>query len=244
MSEICSEGVIVGCDEKQEWLLSWWWNHYSAHNTYPVTFFDFGLTPAQKKWCKERGRLLSLTESDFIKERDEIRSTLVNAWEKRYPDKFWESRKAWFKKPMACLQSPYRKTIWVDLDCEIVKSLTPLFHASDPAKIGLAKDRTAPAPLYSIYNSGVIVFPSHHPLLLEWARQAMEKNHLFRGDQDLLSAIVSKNPDCIYELDPIFNWSIASGQHQDIAVYHWMGDAAKAILQSKIALDQLIFPSG
>lgn len=49
------KGILVGCDQNQEWLLSWWWDQYSAHNSYPVVFVDFGMSKTGVAWCNERG---------------------------------------------------------------------------------------------------------------------------------------------------------------------------------------------
>lgn len=58
--------------------------------------------------------------------------------------------------------------------------------------IALARDHAALAPRFPIYNSGVIVFQKNDPLIFEWAKQSIEKNELFRGDQDLLSQIIAE----------------------------------------------------
>jgi hypothetical protein len=56
------DGVIVGCDAEQEWMLTWWWMHYRLHNDYPVTFFNFGnLSPEAENWCRKKGALVDLT---------------------------------------------------------------------------------------------------------------------------------------------------------------------------------------
>ncbi len=52
------EGILIGCDRNQEWLLPWWWDHYSAHNAYPVAFADFGMSKKALAWCREKGKML------------------------------------------------------------------------------------------------------------------------------------------------------------------------------------------
>ena len=46
------DGVIVGSDYSQEWLLPWWWENYTKHNRYPVTFVDFGLSQEPIELCR------------------------------------------------------------------------------------------------------------------------------------------------------------------------------------------------
>ena len=228
-----SDGVVVGADDLQEWLLPWWWDHFSQQNRYPVTFVDFGMSEEKRRWCLERGGLLSLNMSDlFVRDRDEVASALSEAWEQHYGEDFWGARKAWFRKPFACLRTPYERTIWLDLDCQVMGSLTKLFDAcSHPSGVALCLDKNAP-----VYNSGVIVFRRDAPILQEWADQALEKSGLFRGDQDLLTAIIDKR--AIYELPAIYNWPFNYGANPDAVITHWIGAAGKEILNRQLMLKQ------
>ncbi len=80
----------------------------------------------------------------FVKEREEIDSSIAYDWEAYYGEQFWISRRAWFKKPLACLRSPFKRTIWIDLDCEVLGSLRGLFDTcQNPSGIALAKDQIA-----------------------------------------------------------------------------------------------------
>lgn len=49
------DGVIIGCTQILERHLPWWWINYRLHNDNPVTFFDFGMSPPAKEWCKKKG---------------------------------------------------------------------------------------------------------------------------------------------------------------------------------------------
>jgi hypothetical protein len=281
------EGIIVGADQRQEWLLPWWWSHFSKYNRLSVAFFDFGLSPSMREWCSQRGILLSLPKSPiFVKDRDEVDPLKVESWEKRYPDTFWEARNGWFKKPLACAHTPYQRTAWIDLDCEVVGSLTGLLGACDSAPcIALAKDRFAAIPKEIqesasskeapqifcseraavpegttgvrakngeesrrgmdrslnhegyIYNSGVIAFQKEHPLILDWARQAVTRNGEFRGDQDLLSQIIFEQKVEVHLLPPEYNWPVGCGEEPGVMIYHWLGEAAKAVLRNQVALE-------
>src|SRR5690606_36497683 len=121
----------------------------------------------------------------FVKEKEEIAPELIQDWEEESGTHFWPNRSAWFKKPFACLQSPYSISIWSDLDCEVRGSLSPLFDLVKNSP-GIAMVPSSP----TLYNGGVIVFQHKLPLLLEWTHAAVEKNHLFRDDQQLLSHLI------------------------------------------------------
>lgn len=225
-----SRGVLVGADERQEWLLPWWWTHFSQWSSDPVCFVDFGLSVKMKEWCRTRGLLIRPQFPPlFVRDREEVEPKVYGEWEARYPDTFWTAREAWFKKPQACLSSPFEKTFWLDLDCQVVASIEGIWRGWDT--MALAKDFS---PSAALYNSGVIGFRKNHPLIAAWASQALERNGLFRSDQDLLYQIIRERNEPIFELSPLYNWAVGFGEKPDVAIYHWLGDAAKAALKREI----------
>lgn len=223
------DGVIVGCNEAQEWLLLWWWENYKKWNRYPVSFVDFGMSERAKNWCVERGELIPLSRYDlFVLDADEIDPELVSQWEKRF-GYLWDRRRAWFKKPSACLKSPYRRTIWIDLDCEVVKSLDPLFQLSSETGFAIARD-----PIVDGYNSGVIGFERGCPLIQKWAKAAQSQNGKFPGDQDLLTHLIETGEEQIYTLPEIYNWSFSNEIDENVVIRHWLTNIAKSLLKNQI----------
>lgn len=230
------QGIVVGSDLTQEWLLPWWWENYRHHNQYPVSFVNFGLSEEKKKWCQERGELIPLYVPDiFVKEKEDVKPSLIKEWETIFGNRFWDSRKAWFKKPLACLCSPYRQSIWIDLDCEIRGSLKPLFDfAKHPSGIALTKERTdEPAPI-ATYNSGVIVFRRGLPLIEEWADASFERNEAFRGDQELLSQMIAERGLSIGQLPSVYNWSRNYGEKAEALIYHWHGAFGRSVIRHQM----------
>lgn len=218
-------GIVVGSDDRQEWLLPWWWENYRKHNSFPVAFVDFGLSEKMKEWCRERGEWIRLRIADiFVKDKEEIESSRAEEWERTYGEGFWYSRKTWFKKPLACLQSPFKKSIWIDTDCEVLGKIEGMFEQEGFA---IAKDQTCKG-----YNSGVMVFQRNDPIVQEWADLSFEKNGEFRGDQDLLSEILAGK--MIAELPPIYNWNVGYGENRKALIYHWLGDRGKLALRHLI----------
>jgi hypothetical protein len=238
------DGVIVGSDQLQEWLLPWWWENFTKHNRFPVSFVDFGLSKEKKKWCLERGELIQLSIPDvFVKDKDEVTPETAAEWENYYGENFWLYRKTWFKKPLACLLSPYRRTIWIDLDCEVKKSLKKLFDAcSNPSRCALVRDRFADQfaskCLFPIYHSGVVAFERGAPLIQEWAAQSLERNDEFRGDQDLLSKLIFEKGIAVREMPAIYNWNVGDGVHPKVVICHWLGEMGKAVLRNQIVLKE------
>ncbi len=226
------EGVIIGSDLTQEWILPWWWHHYKKSNQYPVTFIDFGMSSNAKAWCQTRGELIRLPVADiFVAEKHEIEPSSVHSWEGTFGNDFWIRRNAWFKKPLACLLSPYHTSIWIDLDCEIRGSIQTLFNYADhPSGIALAKDIHDPIGSGKGYNSGVIVFKHGIPLIETWADEAFDANHLYAGDQDILTSIIVDKNLAISELPLIYNWSRYSKENPDALIYHWHGRHGKTVI--------------
>lgn len=230
-------GVICGADSNQEWLLPWWWERYRECNDSPVTFIDFGMTGEAQKWCLERGDLIMLNaDASFVASRDEVQKELAQQWEESYGQAVWNSRMTWFKKPFAFLHSPYQKTIWIDLDCEVLKSLEPLFSMCNAqSQIALVRDYKSDCLPKGdpgvLYNGGVIVFEHGSPLIETWAQRAIDSNALFLADDMLLSHIISEAQIDVCELPEKYNWRLPRGINIDAAIVHWMGPGGKLNLQ-------------
>lgn len=230
-----SEGILVGANLSQQWILPWWWENYSRHNSYPVAFVDLGMTEEMRTWCLERGEWIRLPVSDvFVAEKDEIEPSLVSSMEKACGTDFWPSRKAWFKKPLACLQSPFQHTLWIDLDCQILASLTPLFSLSHRG-IAMARETFHSSEMPLSYNAGVILFEYKDPLIEAWAEYAVAYNHEFRGDQDALNALIAEQKRLITEIPEIYNWSRCHSLNPQAAIVHWHGPHGKTHIAHQIA---------
>ncbi len=250
------EGILVGCNRAQEWLLPWWWLHYRLHNKHPVAFIDFGMSEPVKKWCEEKGTLISLDVSDdFIAGKEEIDPLTALTWEGFYRgNNFWPGRLGWFKKPFALLKTPYERTIWIDLDCQIRADLSSLFAlCQNPAGIALVRDRDPDAInrdldfglIFAdevVYNSGLIVYEKKAPAIAEFARRARERNREFIGDQHLLSRILYEQKDKPLELPRRYNRWKWDKPHADTAIYHWVNEEGKEVIKKSLsALNPLFF---
>lgn len=249
MSDIASsqsEGVIVGTDRRQEWLLPWWWMHYAMHNTHPVTFIDYGdLSEDAVKWCKNRGNLLKLElVDDFIAKKEAVDPLKAKDWESMHAD-VWKMRFTWYKKPFALKLSPYQKTLWLDPDCQVRGSIKPLFS------IPLGEGGFAAAPEHEIsqnhnllkgrlrkgevtYNAGVLLFDDTSPIIKEWIKQSRERNHEQCSDQQMLVQVLHELKIPYISLNPIYNWTNDMGLNPHALIYHWWGAYGKTLIQQQI----------
>lgn len=228
-------GVICGAEKTQEWLLPWWWSRYIENNNFPVTFFDFGMTDEMKAWCLERGELVSIDiDTSFVKTRSEIDPELAKLWEKHHEWKVWNKRNTWFKKPFAFLNSHYEKGLWIDLDCEILGSLEPLFHECDAtSQIALVReyysDHVSKFDPVAQYNGGVVVFQHGAPIIEKWAEESVLLNHELVGDDSVLSYLIKKHRLDVVELPPVYNWRMMKGLNLDAVVIHWVSSSKNYI---------------
>ncbi len=241
-----SKGIVVGSCGVTEWLLAWWYHHYALHNSYPITFVDFGMSEKAKAFCKEKGNLIPLKSENFVIQKESVEEHLRELWEKIYSKEFWPCRKAWFKKPLAMHLSPYEETLWLDLDCEVRGPLNPLFDhlENNPLKISVAKEpekvqvfeleKGLILPGEITFNSGVVAFSKHSPVIAEWVEKSLKSNHKYIGDQHILSRILFNKDFTFKELSPLFNWNMRLGPNPEALVLHFVGPSGKAQIQEKI----------
>lgn len=232
------KGVLCGAEQTQEWLLPWWWSRYSEHNAYPVTFCDFGMSDEMKKWCVARGEVITIElEPSSITPRNGIDNELAKHWESMYGWNVWNSRRTWFKKPFAFLESTYEKAIWIDLDCEVLGSLEPLFRELNSAsELGIVRDfSTLHLPRLDSrvrYNGGVVVFNHGASIFESWAEGAIHQNHQFGGDDALLSHLIHAHQLEVLELPEEYNWRMARGLNLSAVILHWIGNGGKAYIRT------------
>ena len=224
------EGIVVGCDERQEWLLPWWWKHYAAHNNYPVLFVDFGMSPKAADWCRERGLYAPLKNFDRFQAK-KISDKKKELWESKISSLF-TFREAFFKKPFALLQSPFPLSIWLDLDCQIKGSLESLFYPLHlGVEIGVRKNR---APEENRYNAGVIAFRQDAKWLPDWTREVIENNDIHLIDEDALFYSLSTTSPILMELPETYNWNPLYGDNPEAIIVHFQGGFLKEQLSCQL----------
>jgi hypothetical protein len=206
-----------------EWLLPWWWERYSACNTLPVVFVDLGMSIEKRRWCQERGCVLPLEGE--VQEKLPSQEILLE-WKKRYGESYIQARKAWFKKPLACKMSPFATNLWLDLDCEVMECIEPVFSfLQGDQEVSIAWDAKQ-----EVYNSGVIVFRKKSPLIAEWADLARTQSDQYWGDDRILSAILERFPEKVSLLPDLYHWRLSEGLPMGAKIIHWCGEWGKLCL--------------
>lgn len=200
-------GIVTGCDAAQEWMLPWWFEHYSKNNSYPVVFADFGMSNAGLEFCRKRGRIISISG---------------------------QFKESWFKKPLAILNSGLAKFIWIDLDCEIRGDLNPIWQFCD--KIGLTLDvkRNDLARLYSCQAlaTGVVCGTHGNELIERWADECGMQQ--LRGDQEVLNHILGSDRSLVNIMPPEYQWLRLQGDKPGVLIMHWTGSNGKTIIKKQM----------
>lgn len=245
---VLSKGILCGSDRTQEWLLPWWWSRLRDHNDQPVAFCDFGMSEEAKRWCCERGELIPIPLSPVqVASKEKFSSDFIDEWEKNYTAEVWNLRKVWFKKPLAFLRTPFQRTLWLDIDCEVLGKIEPLFEFwNAQSQIGIMRDFISlHLPVHhpdSIYNGGVIVFEHGVPLIEKWASCSIQMTDQFGSDDILLSYLINAMRIPVVQIPHIYNWRISQGINLDAVIWHWMRDGGKTFIQKfggvKPTLDQ------
>jgi len=236
-------GVIVGSNKLIEWMLPWWWYHYILHNDLPIAFMDFGMSKQMIKWCEKRGKVIAIPKNLKVKGKKEVPPSLAKKWTQRTKGNIWAARKQWFKKPLAFALSPFSKTLWLDIDCEVKIDVSEIFDFCTNVEIALAIDAINPKivverfkliyPDEVYYNSGVVVFNKDAKCISSFAKRAYSDNHLFLGDQCLLSRIIYEEKPAVFELPQEYNWPISMKQNSKAKIYHWICAQGKAHIQKE-----------
>lgn len=220
------QGIVVGSDHTQEWILPWWWKRYTQFNSLPVVFFDFGMSEAAKNWCRERGQVIPIPLIAEPCPQSDVSKKNRDKWIGDYDERIWIARKCWFQKPRALLHSPFKTSIWVDLDCEILGDLSPLFGYSPLAAALDGREGV---------NTGVLVFQQGHPLLQKWATFSTDNTHQFAGDQDALNELLQN--ETIKIIPQTYNWRAALGHNPDARIVHWQGSFGKEMISLALSLE-------
>lgn len=233
-------GLLVGCDNHQEWLLPWWFMNFRIHNDYPVTFLNFGDMSAKAiQWCQRRGRVHLLECDDsFVAKKENIEPSLVALWEKKRAE-IWRLRPIWLRRTQGLLKTSYEKTLWVDLDCQIVGSLNPIFQNFLKKDFAVVQELEKEQRVYHsegilcpgemMFNGGVVGYVHGAKIVQEWASRAISQNHLFMGGQHILSRILFENELAFSTMPNIYNWAICDGKNPDAVILHYWGAYQKIL---------------
>ncbi|MEI7943004.1 MAG: hypothetical protein WCH76_07590, partial [Candidatus Riflemargulisbacteria bacterium] len=217
------EGVIVGCIQEQEDLIPWFVDNYKKYCKLPLIFADFGITEKYKNFCKLSGSLMDVSDT---------------------------RASGWMRKPFACLRTPFKKTIWMDLDVEIKSDIAQYLVFGEGKNIGLSEDwylnnnpnnmgfrDNVPSDL-KIPDTGVIVFEYGNPLIKKWALKIITSGDTYKGDHQVLAVVLRENGITEeYNISKeLHRMRLDKPMESDAKItFHWTGPSGKNHIRELIA---------
>lgn len=241
-SKLLSQGVITACSKELEWMLPWWWYHFSSYSNVPVLFVNLGMSDKGLNWCHERGFVLDLPNlGEYVNEVD---PGLAQKWRSLVGGNLFDVRRKWFQKPFCFISTPFYQNLWIDIDCQIVKSLEPLWQfMCDEQKIYIRLERDVTHEAYlahalrkenqRLYNSGVVGFFHGNSLIEDWVDRAYYHNELYLGDQDALSASLYGQENSVCLLESKHNLFFDE-ENKDPHIIHWVGGRGKIKIYEEV----------
>ncbi len=213
------EGITVAADRNAEWLLPWWWEHYTEHNQLPVHFVDFGMSTEARSFCMRRGTL----------DRPALDADFENPC---------------LRKPFAILSSPFLRNLWIDLDCEVRGPINEIFSIADcdlviREDIQSYRDQFRQLyPTERFYQGGVYRIQHGSSIMIEIAKACLMMRGWVNSEQPIISRVVYTNPDrwTIRELPRKFNNVRQEPELSDAVIRHWTGAQGKAYIRNTTAV--------
>jgi len=246
------EGVLSGCEQSHEWLLPWFFERFRTYNPdCPLAFADFGMTPKGKEWCRERGILVAVPElpapvfSSIFFEGEEWIDRKLESAPLSLPQRII------FRKPLALSQSPFQRTLWLDLDCQVRGSLTSLLSFPlGPSKLAVPFSSSF-VEMKNLTQNRIFVFPKcctgivltsrDSPLLEKWA--FFSRSPLaFQTDEGSLCFAAERSQMLLTMLPHLFHWPVVWGVNDNALIYHWLGQESKSYLRQLITCGELELP--
>jgi lipopolysaccharide biosynthesis glycosyltransferase len=143
------------------------------------------------------------------------------------------------------LLSPYKRTVWLDLDTQVRGSIEPLFafceneggFAAAPEHVSsqlLNKQRKMIGEDQVIYNAGVLVFKRQSKVVQEWIDRSKDQNHLHCSDQQILALVLNSKLFDFTTLSRLFNWTIDVPAPSEVVILHWWGGYGKNCLRNML----------
>lgn len=218
-------GILLGADLSGEWLLPWFWEHYTKANSYPVAFVDFGMSEFGIEWCQKYGTVVSLKHECSASKKEDLPQEIVERWEIRHGESVWSVRDAWMKKPFALQSTPFDKTIWIDNDCMVKGSLAPLFEILDTYDLAAYEDTSEKLWLSPDaephYNSGVVAYKKNTPFLKQLHETALTYEAQLPGDEEILGKAIHTYAPKVYKLPLEYNCQYDKKSIKEPTIIHY-----------------------
>ena len=209
------EAFLTGCNASHEWMLPWFFKNFKKHCKKPLIFSDFGLSELGLKIVRENVHaVMSLGDVE---------------------------EKGWFRKPLSMWKSPSKKTVWIDLDCEVKDNIDGIFDLLQPNKLSMVEDKPWTKRRGHVWhNSGVVGFIDKPIILSLWCGAVRKDHKEGEGDQEILDKILSPITKITYINDLPNEYNVMrlqtelDGYKDKIRIMHWTGKKGKDKIRSML----------
>jgi len=229
------DGIMIGSDHALESWIPFWFANYSKYNNFPITVADFGMSLEMRKWCEKRWEVITVDlPLSLFKNRMPLIQQKLSRKGKLRPQK----RYCWFRIPFALLKTPYRRTIWMDLDCLVMGKIDELFgYAENPFGVALGEDNRPEKiktkievgiikPGEKHFNCGVMPYLHGTELIQQWAASIIEKEGYYLGNQVFFLELLSERGINLPTLPKKYNWIVPeSGVNRNATILHFIEDS-------------------
>ncbi|PCI77178.1 hypothetical protein COB21_03325 [Candidatus Aerophobetes bacterium] len=237
------QGIITGCDYKQEWMLKWWLYHAKKNSRLPLSVIDFGMSKSAKIFLQSRVHIIdgSKALNPFLKPSSYI---FPSNWPENWKQDATSQRPFYFAKILATQLSPYTQSLWVDVDCKIIENPIGAFAYIDEAQgLSMALDDPQTAlrwkkenlirPVSIAYQAGVIAFNKNSPLMEKWRSLCINLYNKEYSEQTALSNHLLENNLCINTMPSFFN-HLRPQENIRASIAHYGGQWHKLCLLREI----------
>lgn len=225
-------GVVILASRSVENLLPWWQKHFRKYSSLPVALFDLGLSEEGRIFGASFATLYPMkTSLDFISPRKDVDPNKRKYWESHWSKDLWEKRNAWFAKPFILMESPFKETLLIDLDCRIQKDPSPLFdYLSHPSGFTIVKHQFREG---FYHNSGVCGAKRGSPIPWLWAQECLARSHEHMGDEDAIHRLIIEEKLDLSFFPLAYNHPYLFAGGEKAIIQHFLGLKGK----EKILLD-------
>ena len=204
-------GFMTGCDSETEWQFPWFVENFKKHNDTHLLVVDFGMSREMAKWAGKN--VDSLADMSTAK------------------------AKGWFLKPVAMMNTPFTKTVWIDTDCEVLGNIQSLFDLIAGDKLNMVLDRPWSKKFNTtMYNSGIVGFQRKPGILAKWASGVDPSKH--RGDQEALHMMLDDLQRMVFINELPHKYNVLRLDHlsgtapANRLVNHWTGSKGNQHIRS------------
>ncbi len=204
------------------------------------------MTPSARAWCEKMGSVITEhPDKGPIKNFSEVDNP---PWKDLIRPLMWNNRGVWFSKALSLDKTPFENSLWIDLDCEVLQNVAPLFEMSevkdgfsisysfDEEKDPLKKMKILKKGVRGV-QSGVFAFKKNSPVVSAWIDRCITHHRIEFSEETTLSHLLDEKSFEITYFSNKFNWTTPKIAHIGAVILHHSSATQKRNLLNSIRFD-------